>query len=97
MRSVNILELESQLNTYVTYAKEGEEVIIRDHDKPVAKLVPFASGAFSEDELELAAAGLLRLPTEPWDVEEILRMPEAHLSPGGSGVKALLEEREEGW
>jgi prevent-host-death family protein len=41
MRSVNIAKLKNQLSKYVTFAKAGEEIIIRDRSLPVAKLVPF--------------------------------------------------------
>jgi antitoxin (DNA-binding transcriptional repressor) of toxin-antitoxin stability system len=37
MRTVNIAELKSRLSTYLTYAKAGEEVIIRDQNQPATK------------------------------------------------------------
>ncbi len=43
MRSVNIAELKNRLSAYITFAKAGEEVIIRDRNRPVAKLVPFVA------------------------------------------------------
>ncbi len=42
MRSVNIAELKNRLSRYLTFAKGGEEIIIRDRNLPVAKLVPFS-------------------------------------------------------
>jgi prevent-host-death family protein len=41
MRSVNVAELKDKLSKYLGFAKEGEEVVIRDRNLPVAKLVPF--------------------------------------------------------
>src|SRR6266568_2410442 len=65
MRSVNIAELKNRLSRYLTFAKGGEEIIIRDRNLPVAKLVPFSGDEGSEDELLLVAAGKMRLPKTP--------------------------------
>jgi prevent-host-death family protein len=43
MRSVNVAELKNRLSKYLTFAKGGEEVVIRDRNLPVAKLVPFSA------------------------------------------------------
>src|SRR5437667_3020873 len=75
MRSVNIAELKNRLSRYLTFAKGGEEIIIRDRNLPVAKLVPFSGDEGSEDELLLVAAGKMRLPKTPVRVEELLRIP----------------------
>ena len=41
MRTVNVAELKNQLSKYLRFAKGGEEIVIRDRNLPVAKLVPF--------------------------------------------------------
>jgi len=66
MRSVNIAELKNRLSTYLTYAKSGEVVVIRDRNLPVAKLIPFTAEDASEEELALVAAGAMRLPETRW-------------------------------
>jgi antitoxin (DNA-binding transcriptional repressor) of toxin-antitoxin stability system len=38
MRSVNVAELKNRLSKYLSFAKGGEEVVIRDRKLPVAKL-----------------------------------------------------------
>lgn len=43
MHSVNVAELKNWLSKYLAFAKGGEEVVIRDHNLPVAKLVPFSA------------------------------------------------------
>jgi len=63
MSSVSIAELKSQLNRYLNEVRAGKEVLIRDRDRPIAKIVPLTRA----DELEahvaaLAAAGKARLP-----------------------------------
>jgi prevent-host-death family protein len=95
MRSVNIAELKNRLSAYITFAKAGEEVIIRDRNRPVAKLVPFVAEGLSEEDMELVAKGLMRLPEKPMDWEAFSKLPLAKLKRGGSAIQALLDEREE--
>ena len=94
MRSVNIAELKNQLSKYLTFAKSGEEIIIRDRNLPIAKLVPFSAEVVAEEELLLVAAGKMRLPENPIDLEKALRIPTGRLI-GREGTRALLEEREQ--
>jgi prevent-host-death family protein len=96
MRSVNVAELKNRLSKYLTFAKAGEEIVIRDRNLPVAKLVPFVSSDdASEEELLLVAAGKLRIPKTPVNIEELLKIPTGRVS-GSDGIQALLDEREEG-
>ena len=94
MRSVNVAELKNRLSKYLRFAKGGEEIIIRDRNLPVAKLVPFSPEEGTEEELLLVAAGKMRLPESPVDLEKVLRVPTGkHL--GRAGTKALLEDLEQ--
>jgi prevent-host-death family protein len=94
MRSVNVAELKNRLSKYLRFAKGGEEIIIRDRNLPVAKLVPFSPKEGTEEELLLVAAGKMRLPEKPVDLEKVLRAPTGkHL--GRAGTQALLEDREQ--
>ena len=77
MRSVNVAELKNRLSTYLTYAKSGEVVVIRDRNLPVAKLIPFTAEDASEEELALVAAGAMRLPEKPLDLDQLWKMPRA--------------------
>jgi len=65
MRSVNVAELKNRLSKYLTFAKGGEEIVIRDRNLPVAKLVPFSAGEGSEEELLLVAAAKCGYPKLP--------------------------------
>jgi antitoxin (DNA-binding transcriptional repressor) of toxin-antitoxin stability system len=94
MRSVNVAELENQLSKYLTLAKGGEEIVIRDRNLPVAKLVPFSTEEASEEELLLVASGKMWLPRSPLNVEERLKIRTGRVS-GGQAVQALLDGRAE--
>ncbi len=99
MRSVNIAELKNRLSTYIRFARAGEEIVIRDRNLPVAKLVPFEAGDATEHELRLIAEGKMTPAKRPWTpelVEEFLKMP-IPTPRGKTGTEMLLEEREEGW
>jgi len=93
MRSVNIAELKNKLSKYLGFAKEGEEIIIRDRNLPVAKLVPFSAAEVSEEELLLVAAGKLRLPRTPLKLEALFKIPTGKVS-GNQATQALLDDRE---
>lgn len=56
MRTVNVAKLKDQLSKYLTFAKSGEEIVIRERNLPVAKLVPFVVEGAEAQELKLVAA-----------------------------------------
>ena len=94
MKSVNVAELKNQLSKYLTFAKGGEEIVIRDRNLPVAKLVPFSPEDATEEELLLVAAGKMRLPKSSVDLGKVLGTPTGRLL-GRAGTQALLEDREQ--
>lgn len=94
MRSVNVAELKNQLSKYLTFARSGEEIVIRDRNLPVAKLIPFSAGDASDEELLLVAAGKMRLPKESADLETLLKVPSGRAM-DREVTRALLEEREQ--
>ena len=95
MRSVNVAELKNRLSTYLTYAKSGKVVVIRDRNLPVAKLVPFTAEDASEEELALVAAGAMRLPEKPLDLDRLWKMPRANVRKNAA-TQSVLDERNEG-
>ena len=95
MRSVNVAKLKDQLSKYISFARNGEEVVIRDRNLPVAKLVPFSAETADEQELTLVAAGKLRLPLEQLDIKALLKIPTGTVE-GNKAIEALLADREEG-
>lgn len=60
---MKIAELENRLSSFLADVKRGEEILISDENKPIAKIVPIHNTSeFSTEELALATAGILRLP-----------------------------------
>lgn len=94
MRSVNIAELKNRLSTYLTFAKAGEEIVIRDRNLPVAKLVPFAAEQGNDEELLLVAAGKMRLPQTSIKVNELSKIPTGRVA-RSHAIQALLDDRKD--
>lgn len=67
MRSVNIAKLKNQLSSYVRRASSGEQILIRDRNLPVARLVPYSPVDPTSEELALVASGDLILPEKTLD------------------------------
>jgi len=66
MRSVNIADLKNRLSRYLQEVREGEELVVRDRNLPIAKIVPISDASeIDPDDLTLVASGQLRLPEKP--------------------------------
>jgi prevent-host-death family protein len=96
MKTVNIAELKNRLSTYLQMVREGEEVIVKDRNHPVARISPYGSDTASEEERKLVASGAMKLPTKgPVNWKKFWRMPAAKLT-HKQAMRAILEEREQG-
>jgi|BarGraIncu00222A_1022003.scaffolds.fasta_scaffold07654_6 prevent-host-death family protein len=62
MRTVNISDLKAQLSAHIRLVKGGEEVLVCDRNKPVARIVPCRLTDHSKQEQRLVARGILALP-----------------------------------
>jgi prevent-host-death family protein len=62
MRTVNISDLKAQLSAHIQFVKDGEEVLVCDRNKPVARIVPCRLENHSEQERRLIGRGVLRPP-----------------------------------
>lgn len=62
MKSVSITELGNRLTEYLNEVKAGEEILVRDGDQLVARIVPLARSRGEDEELlALAAQGKVLL------------------------------------
>ena len=71
MKTVNISELKARLSAHIRRVQAGEEVIVCDRGRPVARIVPCDVSDYSEQEKRLIARGVLRPPLQrkpltPW-------------------------------
>ena len=71
MRSANIADLRNRLTQYLREVRAGEEIVVRDRQRPIAKIVPFTVDDDDADDAALVAGGLMRkgsgtLPPSFW-------------------------------
>lgn len=80
MKTVNIGTLKNKLSSYLQDVRNGEEVIVQDRKKPIARILPIRSADFTDEELYLASIGVLKLPENPkpidWEALKKLPMPD---------------------
>ena len=94
MQQVSIAELKYRLSHYLKKVRAGEEILVRDRQRPVARIVPIPfNGDGDAEELELAAAGIIRLPEEELPAS-FWKMPRPRVK-GNKALEAILAERDE--
>lgn len=95
MRTTNIAELKNNLSNFLADVKRGEEILISDRNKPIAKIVPLHNTSdFSAEELALAATGVLRLP-ETSEIDESFLKEKRPALDSATAIKAITDERDE--
>jgi prevent-host-death family protein len=98
MRSVNIAELKNRLSAYLQHVRAGEEIVIRDRNLPVAKLVPLSVSDVSSEELALAATGEMLLPQQTLDERAFWSIGARYSKRPGieaAAARAVSKDREE--
>ena len=94
MKTAAISEIKAKLSDFLNQVKAGEEVLITDRGKPVARLSPLAKTRSSAHPAILEKQGLIRLGSGKLP-KNIGTLPRAK-DDAGLVLKALLEEREAG-
>jgi prevent-host-death family protein len=92
MRSTNIADLRNRLTQYLKEVRAGEEIVVRDRQRPIAKIIPF-SVEDDDSDADLVAAGLMRkgtgkLPASFWKT----RRPSVPLDAVVAAVSADRDE-----
>lgn len=99
MASINISSLKDQLSAVLQRVRKGEEIVVMDRDRPVARLSPITHAATVGDDAaqlrELQRQGIVLAartarPTRRWIESHLVRNVQ------GSAVEALLQERDDG-
>ena len=94
MQTTTVSQLKTSLSAYMRQVKAGEEVVVTEHGRPIARLLPLASAASTPAHVrDLEAQGLLKrghepLPADFWDLPR-------PADPKGAVRAALVREREE--
>jgi prevent-host-death family protein len=94
MRSAAISKLKATLSEYIGYVKAGEEVLVTERGKPVARIVPVGDLSDDARRLDLIRRGIMRpgkgrLKPEDWRDLPIVRIPDDVIQ------RIMDEERED--
>lgn len=95
MKTASVSQLKMSLSAYLRQVKTGEEVLITEHGRPIARLLPIENPAsLSEHLQDMEKKGLLKrgekpLPVNFWDLPR-------PADPKGTVRSTVLGEREEG-
>jgi prevent-host-death family protein len=96
MRTATVAELKARLSEFLAAAKRGEDVIVTERGRPVARLTALTGGAAAAARMErLVRSGLVRPPKEKLPSDYLDRPRPA--DPEGRVLDALAAERAEGW
>jgi prevent-host-death family protein len=94
MKTVPVAELKASLSSYLRRVKAGEDVIVTERGRPIARLTPAGTTGWPAHLEAMAAQGLIttgagKLPAGFW------RLPRPK-DPKGLVMRALLAERDAG-
>jgi len=96
MKTTPVSELKATLSEQLARVKAGEEVVVTERGRPIAKIVPLSSETMglSAHMSELARNGLIRLGSGKIS-KDIWKLPRP-VDKRGLALKALVDERENG-
>lgn len=96
MTTTSISELKARLSAYLDMVRQGDEVLVTDRGRVIARLAPVKGKLLDESRREvLIRSGRVRPPTAALP-RGFFKAPRPKDSMGLS-LAALLEERREGW
>ena len=96
MTTTSISELKARLSAYLDIVRQGDEVLVTDRGRVIARLSPVTGKLLNESRRELLIrSGRVRPPTAalPKGFWKSPRPTDAE----GRSLAALLDERREGW
>ena len=102
MRAVDVEQLKEHISEYLSNARLGETILIRDQGTTVAQLTPPASGSegvdarLTAEEQDLVADGLMRPRKHLLNLEKLRNLRKEFLLPENSAIRAIIDDRNEG-
>lgn len=97
MKNASVASAKSTLGALLDRVRRGETVLITDHDRPIARLVPVETVEDTDEDrlARLESSGLIRRVRRT-RLEEIARTLPPEPERGADAVAALVEERRSG-
>ena len=95
MTTVSISELKARLSAFIDIVRDGDEVLVTDRGRPIARLIPIRNAEQEEGRREmLPRSGRLRGPTAALAGDFFTRARPADAQ--GHSLATLLDERADG-
>lgn len=82
MKAVKIAQLKDHLSEHLRAVEAGDEVLVMDRDRPIARIVPVAPAAYAPRRIP---------PTRPFI--SVRDLPRVRVDLGISSTELLLQER----
>lgn len=98
IETAGVAQLKASLSKFLDHVKSGEEVVITEHGKPIARILPIDPRdleGLPPHLQEMVRTGRFRLPRRKSPLPDSYWENLVQLPPGVSAVDALLAEREE--
>jgi prevent-host-death family protein len=98
MRTVGIADLKNNLSRYLDEVKRGKEILIKDRNRPVARIVPLRLAGDEEEEAELlalAAEGKIKLPEKDSGLDQSFWKQARPEVPVNAIRRVIKEDRDE--
>ncbi|MEO7103139.1 MAG: type II toxin-antitoxin system prevent-host-death family antitoxin [Gemmatimonadaceae bacterium] len=96
MATTSISELKARLSAYLDIVRQGDDVLITDRGRVIARLAPIGGGVSDDSRRDaLIRSGRIRPATAPLPIN-FWAEPRPRDAEGRS-LSALLDERAEGW
>lgn len=96
MKQTSISELKAHLSAYLDIVRRGDDVLITDRGRPIARITPMKPHEQEETRRELLLrTGRMRAPTAKLPKDFLTR--ELPADPHGRSLSAVLDERNSSW
>lgn len=95
MKTVNIGDLKANLSAHLRLVKSGEEVMICERNKPVARITPYYVDDYSKEMQSLIARGIVRPPLKKRPASLNLPKPSGKMIPDDVMQRVWDAERED--
>jgi prevent-host-death family protein len=94
VKTVSITDLKAKLSAHIQLVKRGQEIIICERNKPVARIVPCSVEDYSEREKRLIASGVIAPARKKRKEPVSWPKPAGHVS--DEVMKRIWQEEREG-
>lgn len=92
MRTVNVGELKNQLSAYLQHVRNGEEILVKDRQVPVARILPVGARSASDAEAHLVRTGAMKPPDREIDWARFFAQKTGNV-PKKRAARAAVESR----